>query len=166
MFSNKWNQVKISNRNQKILKFNYKLNLLKKNLNNNQFTLFYYYDSWSAEINTSLKEVLVSENLQYSRIKKNILNNSEYQFLKDLVKNNVIIITSNTNSEFLNKYLTKLNNIKNIHFIGIFFKKTFLRPFEIKKIVNLNTKSLNVTTSKTLKLNFYLLKKALSLKKF
>ena len=116
MFSNKWNQVKISNRNQKILKFNYKLNLLKKNLNNNQFTLFYYYDSWSAEINTFLKEVLVSENLQYSRIKKNILNNSEYQFLKDLVKNNVIIITSNTNSEFLNKYLTKLNNIKNIHF--------------------------------------------------
>ena len=86
--------------------------------------------------------------------------------MKDLVKNNVIIITSNTNSEFLNKYLTKLNNIKNIHFIGIFFKKTFLRPFEIKKIVNLNTKSLNVTTSKTLKLNFYLLKKALSLKKF
>lgn len=164
MFSNKWNQVKISNRNQKTLKFNYKLNLLKRCLNNNQFTLFYYYDSWSTEINTSLKEILVSENLEYSRIKKNILNNSEYQFLKDLVKNNVIIITSKNNSEFVNKYLTKLNTIKNIHFIGIFLNKTFLRPFEIKKIVNLNSKSLNIATSKTLKLNLFILKKALCLK--
>lgn len=164
MFSNKWNQIKISNRNQKNLKFNYNLNLLKKSLKNNQFTLFFYYDSWSAEINNSLKEILVSENLQYSRIKKNILNNSEYNFLKDLVKNNVIVITSNNNTEFTNKYLTKLNNIKNIHFIGIFLNKNFLRPFEIKKINTLNIKNLNIATAKTLNSNIFLLKKALSLK--
>jgi len=164
MFSNKWNQIKISNRNQKNLKFNYNLNLLKKTFKNNQFTLFFYYDSWSTEINNSLKEILVSENLQYSRIKKNILNNSEYKFLTDLVKNNIIIITSKDNLEFSNKYLTKLNNIKNIHFIGIFLKETFLRPFEIKKINILNGRNLNIKTAKILNSNIFLLKKALTFK--
>jgi ribosomal protein L10 len=164
MFSNKWNQINISKRNQKNLKFSYKSKVLENFLTSNNFTLFYYYDSWSNESTISLKNILKEENLQYTKIKKNILNNSAYHNLSEILKNNTIFITSKENCEFTINFLTKLNNIKNIHFIGLILNKKFLRPFEIKKINLLNAKKVNQTTFKTLHFNLHLLKKTIALK--
>ena len=126
--------------------------------------MFYYYDSLSNETLISLQNIFKEENLQYTRVKKNIFNNSSYQYLSEILKNNTIFINSKENSQFNINYLIKLNNIKNIHLIGLFLNKKFLRPFEIKKINSLNLNKVNQNTCKILNINLHFLKKAITLK--
>jgi hypothetical protein len=77
----------------------------------------------NKEDQNSLQLILKTYKLKSIKIKKNstlnLLNNLEYIHLKNIFKNNIIIITSTSNEFFFNQNtLNIFENIKSIYFIG------------------------------------------------
>lgn len=165
MFLNKKIQNKISIRKFKSFKFSFKKNHLENILTNNQFILFYFYDYFSNENLLKFQEIIRKNNLRFYRINKNFLKNTSFKNLNTFAKNNTLIIFHAENSEFSKDYFSQFQNIKNIHLAGIFLKKNFLRPFELKQLLNLNAKLLQKQLLITLSKNLINLKKALISKK-
>ena len=85
--------------------------------------------------------------LKSIKIKKNstlnLLNNLEYIHLKNIFKNNIIIITSTSNEFFFNQNtLNIFENIKSIYFIGAWLNLKLYRPSEYKQLLNLKKDSI------------------------
>lgn len=121
MFISTENKYTISNRNKKFLNYNYRHNLIETTLINKQFTMFFYFDYISSEMQRCLKQTLLEHNLQSKHIQKKIFENivsQNYKFFLNITKNNTLIIYSKINAEFTYTLITKLNLIKGIHFIG------------------------------------------------
>lgn len=169
MFINKWNQDKITLRNYKSAKHSYKANVIKKYLNTQEYLLFFYYDFIPVETQQQLNSILIEQNLKILKIKKNSLTNflkeNNLNFMHNLMINNVFIIFNRNNQALNIKNVLKLNLIKNIHFLGIWLERKFLRPSELKKIHLLSNKFIFKNTVKILNLKKTLLKKSLTLKK-
>lgn len=169
MFINKWNQDKITLRNYKSAKHSYKANVIKNYLNTQEYLLFFYYDFIPVETQQQLNNILIEQNLKILKIKKNsltkFLKENNLNFIHNLMINNVFIIFNKNNQALNIKNVLKLNLIKNIHFLGIWLQKKFLRPSELKKIHLLSNIFIFKNTVKILNIKKTLLKKSLTLKK-
>jgi len=165
MFLNKKIQNKISIRKFKSFKFTFKKNYVESILTNNQFVLFYFYEYFSNENLLKFQETLKKNNLRFYRINKNFFKNTAFNNFNTFAKNNVLIIFNENNSEFNKEYFLQLQNIKNIHLSGIFLNKKFFRPFELKQMLSLDSKTLKKKLLITLSKNILNLKKALINKK-
>jgi hypothetical protein len=165
MFLNKKMQNKISIRKFKSFKFSFKKNSLENILTHNDFVLFYFYEYFSKENLLKFQEIIRKNELRFCRINKNFLKNTSFKNLNTFAKNNTLMIFNANNSEFSKDYFIQLQNIKNIHLAGILLKKKFFRPFELKHLLNLNSKILQKQLLITLSKNILNIKKTLILNK-
>lgn len=166
MFLNKWNQIKISNRNLKNYKYNYTSNFLQNTLKEKPFVLFYYYEFFSKENLNNFNKILIEEGLKAFKIKKNTLKTTSFKHLENIIKNNTLIIYPlNKEKVFEFKQITKTSNVKNLHFLGMFSNNKFFRVFELKKLNTLNPKNTQIELIHILKNTQKNLQKTLTLKK-
>ena len=174
MFSNKNLSVNttFNSKNLKTLKMSYKSTLINSFLTEKSFILFYFYEFLSKEDLGLVKSFLNNEQLKGMQIKKNILKNVIFfktfdkNFLNNLIKNNVLLITSLDNQKkFDYKIVQKFQSNKKFHFLGGFLNKNFYRPSEIKNLSSINSKQISKTLINTLRFNQILLKNTLLLKK-
>jgi hypothetical protein len=143
---NNFKNIELTNRNHKTWKTIYKYTLLKNYLLKNNILIF-YYDFLNKEDQNSLQLILKTYKLKSIKIKKNstlnFLNNLEYIHLKNIFKNNIIIITSTSNEFFFNQNtLNIFENIKSIYFIGAWLNLKLYRPSEYKQLLNLKKDSI------------------------
>lgn len=117
--------LKINNlklREYKYYKILYKYNLIKDCLEKNDFILFFYYDFLNPKQRKLLKEKIKSQNLKTIIIKNksslNLLSNSKFKHLNNLLNNNTLIIY-NKNNEIIDQDIIKtLLKDKNLKLIG------------------------------------------------
>lgn len=160
----------LSNKSFTKLKYFYKVSLINQIFKTNGTILVYYYDFLDAEALKNLNQSLIEEKYKSIRLKKNLLiafaEHRHLNFLINLLKNNILLIYSQNNQDLNKSIIMKLNKIKNIHFLGGFFNKKFLRPSEIQKLLNLTISQINRTTSFLFKKFQYSLQQTISLKKY
>lgn len=166
--SNFIKNTEITPRNYKLWKTLYNYNLLKTLLIKNNLFIF-FYDFISPIDNTTLKSISKTQNLKITKIKKktslSLLSNPGYKALNNLLTNNVLIITTLDQKNFLNKELfTALSNIKSIYLTGIWLNNKLYRPSEYQTLLNLN-ESIKAKPILLLKQLINTLKISLSLKK-
>jgi ribosomal protein L10 len=117
--------IKINNlklREYKYYKILYKYNLIKDCLEQNDFVLFFYYDFLNPKQRKLLKEKIKSQNLKTIIIKNksslNLLSNSKFKHLNNLLNNNTLIIY-NKDNEIIDQNIIKTLRIdKNLKLIG------------------------------------------------
>lgn len=126
MFIHKFIENKIAKKNHKNLKYIYNTNLIKNFFKNQNFLLFFFFTNISKKNEIELQTYLKKENLKFLKIKKNLLLKDQiistnFYFLNNLLKNNVMIIYNKDNTNFNYNVLKTLlkNSIKEIQFLGI-----------------------------------------------
>lgn len=105
----------------------------------NNFILFYLYDIMSISQQNLIQKKLLDNNLKFYKLKKNILKNFIYEnnlnFFNNLLENNVGIISDFKKENLTFNYTLFIKELvfKELHFVGIWLNKQFLRPWELKK---------------------------------
>ena len=117
--------IKINNlklREYKYYKILYKYNLIKDCLEKNDFILFFYYDFLNPKQRKLLKEKIKSQNLKTIIIKNksslNLLSNSKFKHLNNLLNNNTLIIYNKDNEMIDQDIIKTLLIDKNLKLIG------------------------------------------------
>lgn len=117
--------LKINNlklREYKYYKILYKYNLIKDCLEKNDFILFFYYDFLNPKQRKLLKEKIKAQNLKTIIIKNksslNLLSNSKFKHLNNLLNNNTLIIYNKDNEIIDQDIIKTLLKDKNLKLIG------------------------------------------------
>lgn len=158
-----------SKKNYKHYKLIYNISKINKNLNNNNFFIFYYNILNKTQKNL-IKKTLNETNFELINIKKssilkNFQENSNLLNLKNYLTNNTMFLIFQENKNYFNVNI--FNNLKNLKFltlIGFWYKKKLYRKNEIEKWIPL-TISIKQEVYFILKLFFFKLRFFLTFKK-
>lgn len=168
------NTPSLKNKNVTYLKNFYKKKVLTTFLLKNSLKLFFLYELMSKTDLNKLKNLLNKESLKSFQIKKNLLlkdpflQSCEKNFLNNIIKNNVILITSEKNvmlKDFDYKIIQEIQTIKQLHFLGGIIDYKFYRPSEFKKASFLQKINVEKNVCNVIKYNQNFLKNVLVLKK-
>ncbi len=148
MFIHKIKQSKNPKKVYTNYKYLYKTRHLYSILNNINSCYIFFYTSFSKQKEIELKNLLQKENLKFIKLKKNLLqnefNNSKFNFINNLLKNNIMLVYNTNSPEINNVLISDIVNLKIFNLFGIWSNQKFLRPSEIKQLSTLNQKNLNL----------------------
>jgi hypothetical protein len=122
MLKQKIKNTNLISKNYKQCKINYQYINLKNHLLNNNLLIF-FYDFISESNSKNLNNYLITNKLKSFKLKKNIFlnlfNNVKYNSLQNILKNNILLISSNTQNTFTLQNLKDFKAISNIFLLAI-----------------------------------------------
>jgi hypothetical protein len=164
--------IKLTKKNFTNLKYLYKISVLASLCQNKAFVLIFYYDFLDIEVMQKIQHFLQMKNYKSLKLKKNLLRNfvnngSNVNLFANLLKNNILLIYNKDNTtSFCKSTFYNFSTIKNIHFLGMFQNNIFLRPSEVKIIMQNTSYNSGLKTYSLSNHAQRLLKQTLSLKSF
>ena len=118
-------------------------NIITNTIKDKDFILFFYFKYLNPKKQNELKNLIKKDNnIQIILLKKNknpfLFNNTNLRFLKNLFKNNLIIIFKK-NNEIIEKNIIKtLTKEKQLKLVGGLINKKIVRPSIIENFIKLN----------------------------
>ena len=123
MFIHKIKQSKNPKKVYTNYKYLYKTRHLYSILNNINSCYIFFYTSFSKQKEIELKTLLQKENLKFIKLKKNLLqnefNNSKFNFINNLLKNNIMLVYNTNSPEINNVLISDIVNLKIFNLFGI-----------------------------------------------